>query len=389
MRTLLPGAALLGLACASPAQTSGTPERLFVDAERGRDAPGAGCKERPLRTLSAALARLPDPVEGPLTIEVRGSHATTGAVDMPAGKLVLDRRMRVGARVDITGQPDSKGGAAVFAWAGDGAMVDAREGEWRISGVQIGTFSKDQRRGVMVQGPAEVTLDDVTFRTRSNSDAAIYAHRGGKVTLRGAIKLNEHLHDEAPDESFCGIIATDHGSVRFGEREGASLDIGNGSLSASYWGAIRLGCQRTTITSWGRQSNNLAVNNSGRIDLHDTDTTLRARVKENTPIGPEHDGHILAEGAHIIIEGNNDSAITLQKASTFTCNDIELRGTFRKTVWAMSGSLFVGRFLTDVTRLEAHTGAGIHVEAIDGKLLEEPTADSGAVVSLPGGRVVR
>ena len=112
-------------------------------------------------------------------------------------------------------------------------------------------------------------------------------------------------------------------------------------------------------------------------------------MKENTPIGPEHDGHILAEGAHVIIEGSNDCAIALQKASTFTCNDIELRGTFRKSVWAMSGSLFVGRFLTDVTRLEAHTGAGIHIEAIAGKLLEEPTADTGAVVSLPGGRVVR
>ncbi len=183
--------------------------------------------------------------------------------------------------------------------------------------------------------------------------------------------------------------ATARASSQFGARDGASLDIGNGSLSASYWGAIRLGCQRATITSWGRQSNNLAVNNSGRIDLHDTETTLRANVKENTPIGPEHDGHILAEGAHVIIEGSNDCAIALQKASTFTCNDIELRGTFRKSVWAMSGSLFVGRFLTDVTRLEAHTGAGIHIEAIAGKLLEEPTADTGAVVSLPGGRVVR
>lgn len=166
----------------------------------------------------------------------------------------------------------------------------------------------------MVQGPGEVTLKDVTFRTRSNSDAGIYAHRGGKVTLLVRIRLNEHLHDEAPDESFCGIIATDHGSVRFGERAGAVLEIGNGSLSASYWGAIRLGCERATITSWGRQSNNLAVNNSGRIDLHDTETTLRAKVPENTPIGPEHDGHILAEGAHIIIDGTNDCAISLQKA---------------------------------------------------------------------------
>lgn len=369
--------------CADPV------DRIYVDAEAGRDTASAGSKERPLKSLAAALARLTDPVVKPATIEVRGRHPSTGSIDMPAHTLMLARRMRGDVRVDIVGRPDDQGHPAVLAWTGDGPMVDAREGEWRLANLQIGTFRTDQRRGVMVQGPAEVSLKDITFRTRSNSDAGIYAHRGGKVNLLGHIRLNEHLHKEAPDESFCGIIATDHGSVRFGERTGATLDIGNGSLSASYWGAIRLGCERATITSWGRQSNNLAVNNSGRVDLHDTETTLRAKVQENTPIGPEHDGHILAEGAHIIIDGNNDCAISLQKASTFTCNDIELRGTFRKSVWAMSGSMFVGRFLSDVGRLEAHTGAGIHVEAIRGKLTEEPSADTGAVISLPDGRVVR
>ena len=34
----------------------------------------------------------------------------------------------------------------------------------------------------------------------------------------------------------------------------------------------------------------MAITAGGRVDLHGTTTTLRARVAENTPIGPEHDG---------------------------------------------------------------------------------------------------
>jgi hypothetical protein len=269
------------------------------------------------------------------------------------------------------------------------AMIHATEGTWRIESLQIGSGSTRQRGGVRVEGPAHVELRNVTFRTRSHSGAGIRAERGGRVSLYGRILMNEHLHDEAEDETFCGIVSTDHGSVKFEQRKGALLDMGNGSLSAGYYGVIRLGCETARITSWGRQSNNFAVNNGGRIDVHGTTTTLRARVKENTPIGPEHDGHILAEDAHIIIEGENDCAITLQKASTFTCNDIELKGTFRKTIWAMSGSMFVGRFLTDVTRVEAHTGASVHIEGVRGEILGPVQATSGGVVSLPGGKVVR
>jgi hypothetical protein len=162
-------------------------------------------------------------------------------------------------------------------------MVDVREGVWWLENTQIGTGTKRQRRGVMVAGPGCVTLKNVTFRTRSLSDAAIYAQRGGLVELRGAIKLNEHLHERAEEETFAGIIATDHGIVRFAERDGASLEIGNGSLSASYYGVIGLGCKTARITSWGEQSNCLAVNNSGRIDLHNTTTrTVRPTKAEHT-----------------------------------------------------------------------------------------------------------
>ena len=106
------------------------------------------------------------------------------------------------------------------------------------------------------------------------------------------------LAEEAEDETFCGVFATDHGVVEFDERDGSSLVLGNGNLSASYYGSIRLGCEEARVTSWTK-SNNLAINNGGRIDLRNTPTVLRAQLRNNVPIGLEHDGHILAEDAHI------------------------------------------------------------------------------------------
>lgn len=359
------------------------PEALYVDAARGDDR-DTGSRERPLKTLSAALALLPEPLPRSVTIELAGGrHATTGGRGMPSDTLDLMLRMRPGVSVRFVGRGDSPAGAAVLAWEGREPMIDARDGEWWFENVQIGTGSKRQRRGVMVTGPAHVTLKNVTFRTRSLSDAGICADRGGKVSLRGAIRMNEDLHDNAPDESFCGIIATDHGLVRFAEHDGASLDMGNGSLSAGYYGCIRLGCETARITSWSESSNNLAINNSGRIDLHGTTVTLRAKQKRNTPIGLEHDGHILGEDAHVIIEGTNHMAIALQKASTLACNDVELRGSFDSSIWASSGSMFVGRFLGDVGRIAATTGANINIEAIGGKLVGPVLATHCGTVSLP------
>ncbi|MBN2448436.1 MAG: hypothetical protein JXO22_17045 [Phycisphaerae bacterium] len=374
---------------AAQAQSRGTPRGLqavpavlSVDVERGSDR-GRGTRDAPLKSLSAALAMLPDPLVNSVTVEVRGRHSTTGGQGMDENCLVLMCRMRPGVSAKIVGLPDDKDQLPVLAWEGGSAMVDCRDGEWSVENITIGTFTKRQRRGVMVTGRGYVTLRDVTIRTRSLSDGGIYAERGGQVALRGAIKLNDDLFEEAPDESFCGIVATDHGIVRFREREGASLLIGNGSLSASYYGVIRLGCESVRINCWNERSNTLAINNSGRIDLHGSAVLLRARNKRNTPIGLEHDGHILGEDAHVVIEGDNHMAIALQKASTFTCNDIELRGKFDYSIWASSGSMFTGRFLTDVGRVEATTGANINIEKIDGRLVGPVAAKHAARISLP------
>lgn len=364
------------------------PTRLFVDARKGRDKQ-AGTERKPMRSLSSAISRLPDVVPHSVTIEVLGGdeYASTGGVGMPDESLVLMRRMPPGVTVQIVGRRDKEGQLPILAWEG-ADMVSACEGRWRLENLQLGSFSKRQRRGVAVSGTADVTLKDMVFRTRSLSDAAIHVSRGGFVGLRGTIGINEHLHDEEVEESFAGIIATSGGMVKFLEREGATLDMGNGSLSSSYYGSIRLGCETARITSWGRQSNNLAVNNGGRVDLHGTTVTLVAQVPENTPVGPEHDGHILGEDAHLILSGKNRNAIVLQKASTFTCNDVELRGEFTNSLVAMSGSMFVGRFLSDVTRVEAHTGATVHLVKVEGELHGPVIARRGGVVSLPDGTLV-
>jgi hypothetical protein len=361
------------------------PGGMYVDGVRGSDT-AFGDSKRPLKSISAAVALLPDPLTRSVDIYwLGGEYRGTGSRDMPSSTLELMRRMRPEAKVRIIGRPDESGNLPVMAWEGGPAMVDVREGHWALENVQVGSGSTRQRRGVMVTGPGHVTLKDIKFRTRSLSDAGIFAQRGGKVSLRGAIKLNEHLHDKADAETFAGIIVEDRGSVQFVERAGASLDMGNGSLSASYYGVIRLGCETARITSWGEQSNNLAINNGGRIDLHGTTTTLCARQRENTPIGLEHDGHILAEGARIVIEGENNAAIVLQKASTLACNDIELRGAFKTAVAAMSGSMFVGRFLGDIPGLSANTSASIHIDQLqkNGRVLGPVSARRGAVISLP------
>jgi hypothetical protein len=353
---------------------------LYVDGSHGDDR-NPGNQQQPLKTLSRAVAKIADPLKNSVVIELAGGkHSSTGAREMPSNSLQLMRRMMPGVTVTIRGHKDSSGEKPVLAWEGT-PMIDVVEGDWRFEDLQIGTGEESQRRGIMATGPADVTLKNIVFRTRNGE--AIYAHRGGKVSLRGAIRINDDLHEHAGAETFAGIVADDHGLVQFVEREGASLDMGNGSLSATYYGVIRLGCDSARITSWTEQSNTLAINNSGRIDLHSTKTILQAKNPRNTPIGLEHDGHILAEGARIVIEGSNHNAIVLQKASTFTCNEIELRGTFRNTISAMSGSMFVGGFVGNVSRIEASTGASISIEKIDGKLLGPVTATSCGTVSLP------
>jgi hypothetical protein len=372
---------------------------IYVDAVKGNDLRGRGTRAAPLESISAALARVPDPVIEDIRIHVApGNYSTTGAHAMTSGTLELRRRMRPRKAVRIVGEKDgftkpADLGTVVFDWEISGDyrhLVTVTEGSWHMENIQLGTRKPRQREGISVAGPGKLTLRNVRIHTRSFSGPALYAHRGGRIELAGTMELNEDLHDDRiEEESFAGIIAEDHGSVKFIERDGASLSLGNGSLSASYYGTIELGCQWARITSWGTQSNNIAVNNSGRVDLHGTQTTLVAQQSRNTPIGLEHDGHVLAEGAHIVIETKDDqNAIVLQKASTLFCNDIEVRGKPGAAIVAYSGSVFVGGFLGNLGKIAATTGASVHVTKCTGDVVGPLEATRSARITLPDGRQI-
>ncbi len=244
--TFLP--ALLGSAAGARPQAEGA--ELHVDPRRGRDE-NPGTRARPLASVAAALAALPDPVPRSLVVHLAaGRHEVQADAAAGAG-LVLWRRMAPGVTVTLRGE-EGADEPCVLAWRGARTGLLATEGDWRIEGLVVGGGSLDERRGVEVRSPAHVTLSNVTFRTRSESDDGILADRGGRISLRGAIRLNEHLQDSAPAESFCGILAEDGGVVEFVEREGALLELGNGGLRTRYYGTIRLGCATALITSWGR-----------------------------------------------------------------------------------------------------------------------------------------
>lgn len=374
-----------------PAAATGTPAEIWVDTHGGKDA-ARGTKRRPLRTLTAALDRLPEQIERTVTIHL--AAGTYREKKVLTGSLVLDRRMGEGVRVRLLGHREEKRRAApgrpLLDWAHGGYMVIVREGRWSFENVQVGSRRKGQRLGFDVRGPAHLELDDVRIRVASHSGPALLAQRGGLVHLRGSIEINEDFHERVPEgESFAGIAAESHGIVHFREKEGASLSIGNGSLSTGYGGAIRLGCETARVTSWGGQSNCIAVNNTGRVDLHGTTLHLRAVRPSNSPIGLEDDGHVLAEGARIVIEcGDGGSGIVLQKASTLYCNDIEMRGKPKYTLLASSGSNFVGGVVGDVLSVHADTGATIHIGRCTGSLKGPFRVSRGGRLSLPDGRVL-
>ena len=366
---------------------------LYVDATRGKDA-ASGKEGAPLKTIGAAIERLPRVIGQEVTIHLApGRYAITGGKGRDAKRLELNRPMREGVRVKIKGARGSAGSeGVVLDWANRSSrfMIVVTRGHWALENVQLGTRKATQRHGISVAGPALLEVRDVRIRTRSFSGPGLHAHHGGRIHLYGTIELNEDLHeDRGEEESFCGIVAEYFGTVRFRQRKGASLSMGNGNLDVRTYGIIELGCERARITSWGEQSNVIAVNDSGRIGFRNTTTTICAQNPRNTPIGLEHDGHVMAEGARIIILGrDNHSAIVLQKASSFFCNDVEIRGRVRQALTAYSGSTLLVGVLGDLGGVRATTGSRIIVEKCTGSLVGPVTADKMGQVLLPDGKVV-
>jgi hypothetical protein len=351
---------------------------LYVDGNKGSDS-AAGKITTPLRTVNEALSRLPRVVEQDITIHIApGNYDTTGGKGLYAEYLELNHPMRYGARVRIVGNTigfdnPAPAGSVIFNWRNhlSGFLIVATQGHWTLENIQVGTRQSDQRGGITSIGPAILELRDIRIHTMRQKGPGICAQHSGRIHLYGNIELNEDLcGSDGSDQNFCRIEAEYGGVVKFMQGEGATLTLGNGNLSAAYYGVIELGCEWASITSWNYQSNPIAVNNSGRVDLHNTTTRLCARNPRNTPIGLEHDGHVLAEGAHIIIDGRgNSNAIVLQKASSLFCNNVEIRGEVSQHLLAMSGSFLLVGINGDLGETLATTYSCIIIESCTGRLM--------------------
>ena len=310
----------------------------YVNPTTGNDG-NAGTMGSPWQTVSKILDVLPEVVTTQYRVFLApGTYTSTGAHGTPSNVLSLDRRMRrEGGTIDVscyfigTG-PSFVGDAApgeVVLDFGSTPLVLINGGTWYFQYVQVGDRSYgNSQQGFEVYGTDSlVRLRDVRIRTGSLSGSGIIASRGAAVQLYGTIEINEDLHEIELASSFAAITASYNGSVKYRD-PGGSLSIGNGTLSALYYGTIELGCDTARITSWNRQSNCLAINDSGRIDLHGTTTTLKAQHVDNTLIGLEDDGHILAEGADIILKtiSGAPGRVIMQKASDFMGGTLQVDG---------------------------------------------------------------
>ena len=341
----------------------------YIDPVLGNDA-GAGTVAQPWKTVATVIEHLPEVVTDHVRVYLApGVYTTTGGRVIPASTLVLDRRMRrasdflidvsvyfIGTGTNFHGLAEP--GAVLLNW-GSTPLVHVLGGTWHFENVQIGnrTYPTTQQAVEAYGTDSLVFLKDVRIHTGSQSGAGIVAGRGAEVRLAGAIELNEDLHETELANSFCGIVAMYQGAVRCVD-SGGTLSLGNGSLSAGYYGTVELGCATARITSWNRQANCLAVNNSGRIDLHGTGTTLVAKHVDNTLIGLEDDGHILAEGARIILQTGSlaPGKIVLQKTSTLYGGPMVIQGPRGVLFAIMSGSVLVGSAVGAIESVGADTG---------------------------------
>ena len=389
--------AVEGLCFARGGRATAPRSDIYVSV-KGRDS-ARGTKSAPKATLGAALSLVPDPLTSTVTIRMApGTYKTAGMRGGASRALQLEHRMKNSAQIRIMGTDGAfakpaKPGEVRLDWtdANGRFLIRITEGTWTIENVQLGSRKKGQRRGIGVTGPAFLHLKNVRIRTRSIAAPGIYANRAGRIHLYGAIELNEDLHDGIKEkESWSSIVADDHGSIQFaGSRASSSLSIGNGNLCTQHYGRIGLGCKEAKITSWGTgQQNNLSISSSGRIDLHGTTTILYTKNPANTPLGFEDDGHLLGEGAHLIVHAEGCNGILLMKASRFFCYDIEYVGKPKYFVHSTSGSTFSGCFVgtQPVGLLYAEKGSDIIVLKAQSEITGPFVAKTLGRICLPDGR---
>jgi hypothetical protein len=372
---------------------------IYVSYTAGGDQ-ASGTAAQPLKTLAAAISRLPERIDEDVTIHLAPGHYPASGIQTQNGQpLELNRAMCNGAIVRIIGNKTdyrtaASPGSVVLDWESDSDfLIMATQGSWALQDVQIGTRKPRQRGGISVGGPAMLRLRNVRIHTQGGPNGrGLHAHHGGTIEMQGAIELNEDMHEKGADpDGHCRITAEYFGLVRFTQLEQSSLSVGNGNLDARYYGIIEVRCAEAKITSWGYQSNPVAANNSGRVDFDGrTKAQICARDPRNTPIGLEQDGHVMAEGTRLVILGcDNANAVYLQKASTFFCNDIEIRGNVGRMLMASSGSTLLAGIVGDLGPVHATTGSTIIVEKYTGQLVGRVGADRGGSVVMPDSTVIQ
>src|SRR5262245_57742883 len=136
LRESLAALVLAVLILVAPSTAIHAAETIHVDGANGDDQdPGSG--QRPLRSLSAALARLKEPLTESVAIELAaGTYEETGSVGMPSNCLHLMCRMRPGVVVRIIGRKDEAGRVTVLNWQSE-PMINAGEGTWWFENVQV------------------------------------------------------------------------------------------------------------------------------------------------------------------------------------------------------------------------------------------------------------
>ncbi|MCX6872216.1 MAG: hypothetical protein NTW21_00170 [Verrucomicrobia bacterium] len=374
--------------------------RIYVHPGSGKDSHKGLQANAPKRTIDAALKSIPAGAlrDGYEILLAEGNYAATGGQGIAGSQNYLERPMsEFGKDFQITFRgmrPDFSAPAAidkvVLDFASSAVLVMVKGGRYALQDLQIGNQSRhgQTQLGVSALGfDSEVTLRNVRIRTTSQTAGSIDAEDGAVINLAGTVEINEDLHsapDGAGENTFAGISASYSAIIRTIEK-GTRISIGNGTFSVGYYGTVQVQDSEAIITSW-TTSNCFAANNSGHIDVSRSTVTLKQRISRNTQIGPEDDGHIIADGAVINLANDDFSnTICLQKGSTLKGGTVRVTDRGKGIVYAMSGSRLAATLEGDWKTLNATTGARLMIAPMSPTPTVETTR-SGSVDFVPASK---
>jgi hypothetical protein len=347
---------------------------IYVHPSDGKDSHNGLRPNAPKRSIQSALSSIPEGAlrESYEILLAEGTYTGTGGEGIAAAQIYLERSMSEFGRdfqITIRGMRSDFSapaaiGKVVLDFESSAALIMVKGGRYSLQDIQIGNRSRygQTQIGVCAIGfDSEVTMRNVRIRTTSQSAGSIDAEDGAVINLAGTIEINEDLHkapDGSGDNTFSGISASYSAIIRTVER-GTKISIGNGNFSVSYYGTVQVQDSEASITSW-TVSNCFAANNSGLIDISRSAVTLKKRERRNVLIGPEDDGHIIADGATISLANDEfENNIYLQKGSTLKGGIVRVTGRAKGIIHASSGSRMAATLEGVWESINVTTGARI------------------------------